>query len=165
MLCSCWTGCVRMLRRRVIACLLLGACLARAHSACYVYVTSTTSPRGRAMVFSAGGSMDERWHVESKMRTSGTTAGTWDSVGGTAHVTTTQVVFSRSSPCLFGGMHALTLLPAAPQYYFSPEGKRYCMRFKINMQVPPAACTGTLWSTDLNCASSLQPELLWHWHA
>ena len=47
----------------------------------------------------------------------------------------------------------------------SPEGKRYCMRFKINMQVPPAACTGTLWSTDLNCASSLQPELLWHWHA
>ena len=24
--------------------------------------------------------MDERWHVESKMRTSGNTAGTWDSV-------------------------------------------------------------------------------------
>ena len=29
----------------------------------------------------------------------------------------------------------------------SPEGKRYCMRFKINMQVPPAACTGTAWTT------------------
>jgi hypothetical protein len=28
----------------------------------------------------AGGTWDERWRVESKMRTSGNTAGTWDSV-------------------------------------------------------------------------------------
>ena len=34
----------------------------------------------------------------------------------------------------------------------STEGKRYCMRFKINMQVPPAPCTGTFWTGDLTCA-------------
>ena len=32
----------------------------------------------------------------------------------------------------------------------STEGKRYCMRFKINMQVPPAPCT--FWTGDLTCA-------------
>ena len=34
----------------------------------------------------------------------------------------------------------------------SAEGKRYCMRFKINMQVPPAACTRTPCSADLTCS-------------
>ena len=34
----------------------------------------------------------------------------------------------------------------------SAEGKRYCMRFKINMQVPPTARTCTALTTALTCA-------------
>lgn len=48
--------------------------------------------------------MDERWHVESKMRTSGNTAGTWDSVSGTA----------QTSRCPIGFIPASLILCAAP---------------------------------------------------
>ena len=70
---SAWLGCCHIFDRPQA----LPACL---------YVQRAHILRKAKRRYMAGGKMDEQWHVESKMRTSGNTAGTWDSVSGTALV-------------------------------------------------------------------------------